>query len=284
MGYSAGASFAGSKISEVSSNKSFECLAFNIESAQMTGSSKLSEASEDRPRAHPSYSWWMEILWGLGIGVLLGGAGVAVIFLDRMRLIPSWVFGWVSSDREAQKHQFRVALYGLFALWVATRLVKLGLFGGIARTTYNRAFSKLTIPQSKPDREAHARICAIKNTRVAAFLVGFFTLEVFLSWRELGKPFVEDSLYDLLFRMVLWSIVLFPVLFRVSRCLPERFILGIVMIRTVTGWVFEYAPNVVDAFASLVRQCNLVLYILGLLTSLGLLVSSFSSPKSTSYS
>jgi hypothetical protein len=250
----------------------------------MTDSSKLSGASEDRPLARPSCSWWMEILWGLGIGALFGGVVVGVIFLDRMRLIPSWVFGWISSDREAQKHQFRIALYGLFALWVVTRLIKLGLFGGIARTTYNGAISKLTITPSKPDNEVHARICAIKNTRIAALLVGFFTVEVFLSWRELGKPFVEHSLYELLFRIVLWSIVLFPALFRISRCLPERFIIGIVMIRTVTGWVFEYAPNIVDAVVGRVRQCNLVLYILALLISLGLLVSSLSGPKSITYS
>jgi hypothetical protein len=250
----------------------------------MTDPSKSSEPLGNRLRAQPANSWWMEILWGLGIGVLLGGVGVAAIFLDRMRLLPSWVFGWISSDRETQKHQFRLALYGLFAFWIATRLVKLGLFGDIARTTYNGAISKLTIAPSKSEDEVHARICATKNTRIAAFLVGLFTLEVFLSWRELGNPFVEHSLYDLLFRMVLWLIVLFPVLVRISRCLPERFIIGIVMIRTVTGWVFEYAPNAIDAFASLVRQCNLLLYILALLTSLGLLVSSLSSPKSTPYS
>jgi hypothetical protein len=247
----------------------------------MTDHSKLSKASEDRLRAQPAYSWWMQILWGLGIGVLLGGVTVAVIFLDRMRLIPSWVFGWISSDREIQKRQFRLVLYGLIAFWVAMRLVKLGLFGEIARTTYNCTLSKLNITQSKPDDEVHARICAVKNARIAAFLVGFFTLEVFLSWRELGKPFVEHSLYDLLFRIVLLSILLFTVLFRISRCLPERFILGIFMITIVTGWVFEYAPNVVDPVAGLVRQCNLVLYILGLLTSLALLVSSLSGPKST---
>jgi len=250
----------------------------------MTDSSKLSEASGDRPLARPSHSWWMEILWGLGIGALFGGVVVGVIFLDQVRLIPSWVFCWISSDRETQKHQFRIVLFGLFALWVVTRFVKLGFFGGTARATYIGAISKLTITPSKPHNEAHARICAIKNTRIAALLVGFFTLEVFLSWRELGNPFVERSLYDLLFRIVLWSIVLFPVLFRISRCLPERFISGIIMIRTVTGWVFEYAPNGVDAFAGLLRQCNLVLYILALLTSLGLLVSSLSIPKSTTYS
>ena len=177
----------------------------------MTDPSKLSEASEDRPLARPSYSWWMEILWGLGIGALLGGVVVGVIFLDRMRLIPSWVFGWISSGREAQKHQFRIALYGLVALWVVTRLVKLGLFGGIARTTYNGAISKLINTPSKPDNEVHARICPIRNTRIAALLVGFFTGVVFLSWRELGNPFVEHSLYELLFRILLWSVVLFPV-------------------------------------------------------------------------
>jgi hypothetical protein len=250
----------------------------------MTDDSKLSEASEDRLKAQPPYSWWMEILWGLGIGALLGGVVEAAIFLDRMRLIPSWVFGWISNDREIQKHQFRLVLYGLLALWVAMRLVKVGLFGDIARTTYDGALLKLKIAQNKPEESAHARICAIKNPWITALLVGFFTLEVFLSWRELGKPFVEHSLYELLFRIVLWSIVLFPALFRISRCMPERFIIGIVMIKTVTGWVFEYAPNIVDPVAGLVRQCNLVLYILALLTSLGLLVSSLSSPRSTIYS
>lgn len=250
----------------------------------MTDHSKLSEASEDRLRVQSAYSWWMEILWGLGIGAIFGGVGVAVIFLERMRLIPSWVFGWISSDRETQKRQFQLVLCGVFGLWVATRLIKLGLIGEIARTTYNRTLLKLRFTQSKPDYEAHARYCAVSNSRIAAYLVGFFTLEVFLSWRELGNPFVEHSLYDLLFRIVLWSIVLFPVLFRISRCLPERFIIGIVMIRTVTGWVFEYAPNIVDAVAGRVRQCNLALYILALFTSLVLLVSSLSSPKPTAYS
>jgi hypothetical protein len=200
----------------------------------MTDHSKLSEASDERLRAQPTYTWWMEILLGLGIGALLGGVGVAVIFLDRMRLIPSWVFGWISSDREIQRHQFRLALSGLFALWVAMRLVKIGLFGEIARTTYSGTLLKFKITQSIPDDEVHARICPIKNARIAAFLVGFFTLEVFLSWRELGKPFVEHSLYDLLFHIVLFSIVVFPILFRISGCFPERFIICIFVIRIVT--------------------------------------------------
>lgn len=245
----------------------------------MTTRSKLSETSEKHFRVRSAYTWWMPILWGFGISVALGIVVTAIVLLDREGLIPSWVFGWISGDRETQKRQFRLALYVLFVFCLATRLVKRGLFGEIARTTYNRKFSRLDISQGEPDEGIHARICAVRNVRSAAFLVGFFTLEVFLSWRTLGTPFVEHNLYDLLFRIVL-SIVFFPVLWKISRCVPERFILGIVMIRFVTGWVFEYAPNLVDPFAGLIRQCNLVLWVLAFLTSINMLVSSLSRPKS----
>ena len=40
---------------------------------------------------------------------------IAVIILDRKGLIPSWVFGWISSNRETQKRQFRWMLCGLFS-------------------------------------------------------------------------------------------------------------------------------------------------------------------------
>jgi hypothetical protein len=222
----------------------------------------------------------MQILWGIGIGVFLGSVVIAVIVLDREGLIPSWVFSWISSDREIQKRQFLRILYGFSPLWVITRLAKLGLFGEIARTTYDGVLSKLKISQGESGEEIHARICAVRNVRSALFLVGFFTLEVFQSWRALGKPFLQHNLYDLLFRIVLLTVA-FPVLLKISRCVPERFILGILTIRFVTGWVIEFAPNLVEPVASLVRQCNLVLWILAFLTSLTMLVSSLSNPKST---
>ena len=246
----------------------------------MTDNSKLSETSEERHRAQPSNSWWMPILWGMGISVFLGFIVIAVIVLDLKGLIPSWVFGWISNDRETQKRQFLRILYGLFAWWVTTRLFKFGLFGETARTTYNGIISKLKFPQGQPDVEMHARICPVRNIRIAVFLAGFFTLEIFLSWRALGKPFLEHNLFDLLFRIVIFS-ALFPVLLKISRCVPERIILGIIMIRFVTGWAIEFAPNLVEPVADLVRQCNLVLWILAFLISLTMLVSSLSNPKST---
>jgi hypothetical protein len=111
--------------------------------------------------------------------------------------------------------------------------------------------------------------------------VGFFALEAFLSWRALGKPFLEHNLYDLFFQIFLWVVVLFPVLVNISRCVPERFILGIVIFRFVTGWVIEFAPNLVEPVAGLVRQCNLVLWSLAFLISVTMLVSSLSKPEPT---
>jgi hypothetical protein len=246
----------------------------------MTDPSKLPEASEEGLRAPRTYRWWMPILWGMGIAVVLSAPVAVVIVLYLKGLIPSWVFGWISSDRDTQKRQFLQVFHGLLALLLIAQLARLGILGEVARTTYKDILTKLNISQGEPDEEAHARICAVKNVRSAAFLVGFFALEVFLSWRALGKPFLEHSLYDLLFRIVLWF-VLFPALLNISRCAPERFILSIVVIRFVSGWVIEFAPNLVGPVAGLIRQCNLVLWVLAFLTSLTLLVSSLSSPKTT---
>jgi hypothetical protein len=124
-------------------------------------------------------------------------------------------------------------------------------------------------------------MCAAKNSRISAFLAGFFALEVYLCWRELDKTFVELSLYELLFRIVLWSFLIFPVLFRFSKCLPERFILTLLVIKVVTGCVFDYAPNLVEPITGLVRQCDLVLYFLALLASVALLASSLTGNKSS---
>jgi hypothetical protein len=247
----------------------------------MTDKFKVSEASEGRRRIQPTCSWWVEILCGLGIGVALGGVMVAVIFLDRLRLIPSWMLGWISNDRETQKRQILLAFYLLSAVWIAIQLVKLGLFGESVKIGYSSTLLKLGIVRKEWDSEFHDRTCAVKSPRISAFLTGFFVLEAFFGWRELGKPFVERNLYDLLFRVVLSAIVLFPILFRISKCFAERFIVVIIMTRVLTGYVFEYAPGIVESSAGLVRLCYLVLYIFGLLASLGLLVSSLSAPKST---
>jgi hypothetical protein len=245
----------------------------------MTDHPQLPDSSAERFRARAAWNWSKPILWGLGIGVLVGGAMVAVIFLDKFGLLPSWMIGWISDDRETQKRQFLRTLYALIAWWVATRLIKIGAFGEAAKIKYNGILSKLGFSQVKPNMEKHTRICAVRNPRIALFLVALFTLNVFQDWRALGKPFLEHSLYDLLFRIVLFSSAFFPILLNISRCVPERFIAGIVMIRIVAGWGVEFMPNSIKPVAGPVRQCNLVLSILALLISLTILVSSPSNAE-----
>jgi hypothetical protein len=246
----------------------------------MTDHPKSSEVAEKRSRVQSAYIWCKPILWGMGIGASLMAVAIAVMVLNQKGFIPSWVFGWISSERETQKRQFRLVLYGLFAFWVAIRLIKFGLFGEVARTTYTGILSKLGFSNRDPDETAHSRICPVRNVRWAVILVGFFTLEVFTSWRSLGKPFVEHNLYDLLFQIVVVSIVLFPACLNISKCLPERFILAIVIIIFVSEWVFEYAPNLANPVEGFIREFDLVLSILAFLTSLSMSVSSLSLKKS----
>ena len=242
----------------------------------MSDHSKSSAAPERHCRVRSAYNWSKPILWGMGIGVLVGGVMVAVIFLDRIGLLPRWVFGWISNERETQKRQVLRILFGLGAFWFTTRLVKFGLVGEIARTTYNGIVAKFHSFRNETNREIHARICAVRNVRSALILSVFFTYEVFLAWRALGKPFPEHNLYDLLFIIVMWAVLL-PSLLKICECVPERFILGIVTIRLVIGWVIEFAPNLIEPVADAVRQCALVLSVLAFLTSVGMLVSSLSN-------
>lgn len=244
----------------------------------MAGQSKLSGPSEDRLHEWPSYRWFVPILWGLGIAALVGIPTITVIFLNQKHYLPSWVFGWISSDREIQKRQFWIALSGISAFGVALQFIKFGLFGEMARNAYDKIALKLGGPKGRTSDEDHAKVCAVKNVRLTIFLVVWFALEVFQSWRALGNSFGEHNLYDLLFRIVL-MLIIFPLLFQVSRCVPERFITGIITIRIVTGWVFEYVPNLASSSAHLVRVCNLMLWALALLTSLVLLVSSLTKPR-----
>ena len=222
----------------------------------------------------------MPVLFGFGIAGILGGFTTAVIVLDQKGFIPRWVFGWIAHDRGTQRRQFLLALESLLGLWVTTQLVRFGVFGKGASTTYNRILSKFTMPHEEQEK-VHARICALRHMWTAVFFVAFFTWDVILRWRALGRPFVEHNLYDLLFR-ILFTIVCLRVLFEIFSCLPERFIVVILMIKIATDWVFEFAPNLVVPVEGLIRQCELLLSIVAFLASLAVLVSSLSNRLSAS--
>jgi hypothetical protein len=78
--------------------------------------------------------WWMPILWGIGIGALIGVLTIVKVELDQRGLIPSWVFGWISDDRQTQKFEFTLIALGCVGLWFIVKLVKLGALGDVTKT------------------------------------------------------------------------------------------------------------------------------------------------------
>jgi hypothetical protein len=126
--------------------------------------------------------------------------------------------------------------------------------------------------QGQSNQEFHAQYCAVKNVRVALFLVAFFAWEVFLSWEVLDKAFSRSSLYDEFWRVV--TIAACAKFLAMFRCFPERFVVGVVMLRLVIGLVCGFFPILINPVAGLVRSGNLGLDVFALITSLGMAVLS----------
>jgi len=85
--------------------------------------------------------WWVPILWGIGISVLIFILIVVESILDQKGLIPSWMFGWISNDRQTRKFQFSLILYGLVGLWFVVQLAKLGVLPEITKTMFSSILS-----------------------------------------------------------------------------------------------------------------------------------------------
>jgi len=93
--------------------------------------------------------WWMPILWGIGIGVLIGVLLLVEVDLDQRGLIPSWVFGWISNDRQTQRFEFSVIFYGCFGLWLIVKLAKLGALGDVTKTLLSGILSTFSFLRPK---------------------------------------------------------------------------------------------------------------------------------------
>ena len=107
--------------------------------------------------------------------------------------------------------------------------------------------------------------------------VTFCALEVFLSWKVLGKGFQEYSLFDVLRDVaVIAACAKFLLMYR---CLRERFVVGLVIFRFVVGLVSGFMLNLVNGVAGLVRAGDLALWVLALLVSLSMLIQSAWNPN-----
>jgi hypothetical protein len=92
-------------------------------------------------------AWWMPILWGIGIGILIFILMVVEIALDQRGLIPGWVFGWISNDRQTRKLEF--FLIGTVGLWILIKFAKSGVLGDITKTVFSSILS--TLPFRRPN-------------------------------------------------------------------------------------------------------------------------------------
>jgi len=94
-------------------------------------------------------AWWMPILWGIGISILIFILIVIESALDQRGLIPRWVFGWISNDRQTRRLQFSLILYGTIGVWIVLRLAKLGVLGDISKTVFRSTLSTFSFLRPK---------------------------------------------------------------------------------------------------------------------------------------
>src|SRR5260370_5304698 len=92
--------------------------------------------------------------------------------------------------------------------------------------------------RTRSDEEFHARHCAVRDVRSALVFVFFCALEVYLSWRALGKTVPRYGLLGIL-RDVAVIAACFKLL-AMYRCFRERFVVGLIMLRFVIGLIFGF--------------------------------------------
>jgi hypothetical protein len=94
-------------------------------------------------------AWWMPILWGIGISILIAILIAVEITLDQKGLIPNWLFGWISNDRQTRKLQFSLIFFGTLGLWIVIRLAKLGVLGETIKTVLSGILSSFSFLRPK---------------------------------------------------------------------------------------------------------------------------------------
>jgi hypothetical protein len=129
---------------------------------------------------------------------------------------------------------------------------------------------------NQQNEEYHARNCAITNIRTSLIFVAFCAVEVFLSWRELGKVLPIYSQFNVL--RDVFVIVACTQLLQMYRCFQERFVISLVILRYVIALVSAFMPTPMNRVADLVGIGDLTLWVLALIVSLSMLVQSARNP------
>ncbi len=101
---------------------------------------------------------------------------------------------------------------------------------------------------------------------------------VALSWRSLGKEQLSAHSTILLFGDA-GGIVLLMQWFTVFRCLRERIVLSLGIVRLAVGLIAGLAPTLVSPITVLMREGSLVLWVLAATLSVSMVVSSAQAAK-----
>jgi len=130
---------------------------------------------------------------------------------------------------------------------------------------------------SLSDQEFHALYCPVKNTKGALFILAYFSVAVFVSWKGLHKAPERPDLVTLPFLII--GVAMLAKWLVSFTCFRERLVFVLVIVSAVTGEVYGFFPAIVGPYAHLVKPADLTLSLLGLLVSLTMLVQSARSPK-----
>lgn len=119
----------------------------------------------------------------------------------------------------------------------------------------------------------HGRLCANRNIRVALIVVAFCGMEVALSWRSLGRntPIEHDTMFFLGHVIAIAVLVL---LFTGFRCLRERLVLVLAMVKFAIGLVSGLAPALVSSTSNFAKRGDLALWVIAAALSVSMFVSS----------
>jgi peptidoglycan/LPS O-acetylase OafA/YrhL len=124
-------------------------------------------------------------------------------------------------------------------------------------------------------QDVHLRICANRRTKVSLLFVAFCVMETLLVWRPLVNNETADRGTVFVLGLVVTIAVLIQML-RLFRCRRERIVLGLAIASFGASLISAIAPSFMLKFEPLVTRADLVLWIIAVVLSLSMLVSSLS--------
>jgi hypothetical protein len=128
------------------------------------------------------------------------------------------------------------------------------------------------------NEQRHERLCAFTHVRVAWFFVALCALQVYSSWKALGRPISRPaSLFDLFF-YVLVVVVYAPIFLMIFRCFSERFIIVIATVHIAMAVVSWFATGLFGPFTDLISWAFFALWITALVLSLNMLIQAIRNP------